>query len=340
MSLKSSLALGAATCALLAANTASAGTYISIFGGWSNPDTELNVAGASVSSTVKTTVHKPTFTATGYGTFSFFTPTYTQQAFFASYYGGYLGKAYYNTRQTISYMQSLAGFRDDADSGFVVGGAFGFDFGDGWRAELEAAYRSYDIGRTHRLSGMRYRHTASHLTLNLLGFGTGTGGPTTSTGSGPGGTTATTATYTINNPFVLYGYRSNNTGPSTISGTATTDGDITAFSLMANVWYDYQLGDGPVSLILGGGLGAAKLDFDYSARISVSSITTSTRGTADDWVFAWQAGAGLGFDLGNGMMLSAQYRYFSTGDVDLGGGQEASVNAHEALVGLNIPLGN
>lgn len=189
---------------------------------------------------------------------------------------------------------------------------------------------------------MLYRHTASHLTLDILGFGSGTGGPPTGTGtgSGPGGTTATTATYTINNPFVLYGYKSTGTGPSTITGTATTDGDITAFSLMANVWYDYQLGEGPVSLILGGGLGAAKLDFDYSARISVSSITTSTRGTADDWVFAWQAGAGLGFDLGNGMMLSAQYRYFSTGDADIGGGQDASVNAHEALIGLNIPLGN
>lgn len=105
MKLKTALATGAAACALMAASSASAGTYVSVFGGWSNPDTEFNVAGASVSSSTTADFNR-TFTATGIGNFySWSTPTYTQNAKFLSYYGsvaGYL-QVYYKTHQTIAY---------------------------------------------------------------------------------------------------------------------------------------------------------------------------------------------------------------------------------------------
>jgi len=41
------------------------------------------------------------------------------------------------------------------------------------------------------------------------------------------------------------------------------------------------------------------------------------------------------------MMLSAQYRYFNTGAMDLSRADQIEVNleSHNFLVGLNIPLG-
>ena len=50
----------------------------------------------------------------------------------------------------------VEGLTDTLDEGFVVGAALGMDFQDGWRFELEAAYRQYDIGDNHQLSGTQY----------------------------------------------------------------------------------------------------------------------------------------------------------------------------------------
>lgn len=110
---------------------------------------------------------------------------------------------------------------------------------------------------------------------------------------------------------------------------------------MTNLWYDFDLSDQtPVTPFVGVGIGAAHLDADHSVHVEFPSFTATSHTSADDWVFVWQAGAGLGYEFGNGMIISAQCRYFATGDADIGGGQDVSVNAHEALIGLNIPLGN
>jgi len=37
------------------------------------------------------------------------------------------------------------------------------------------------------------------------------------------------------------------------------------------------------------------------------------------------------------MIISAQYRCFSTGDIDVGG-QDFSIQSHEGLIALNIPF--
>jgi opacity protein-like surface antigen len=107
---------------------------------------------------------------------------------------------------------------------------------------------------------------------------------------------------------------------------------------MANLWYDYDLGNN-FSAIFGGGLGAAHLNVEYNAALPTYFGSTAQYRVDDGgWGFAYQVGAGLGYDLGGGMMLSAQYRYFATSDIDVGR-TDLSVTSHNFLVGLNIPLG-
>jgi len=339
MKLRSALTLGAAAGALALAFPAQAGSYVSLFGGWSNSDSDFTVGPFSASTTKKTSDYSKVIHGAGFYTVHhFYRPTYTNTATVIAGIG-YYHTLYYNSRQTIANVATLAGFRDEADSGFVVGGAWGLTFEGNLRAEFEAAYRSYDIGSHHQLGGMQSHHSRTYLTLSVVGYVFYDAPPIVCTGSGPCGTTATSSAFTSGDPFVLYGYKTGGTGPTTITGTAHSSGDLTAFSLMANVWYDFDLGT-PVVPFIGAGIGTAKLDLSYDARVTFPSTTTSTHGDASDWVFAWQLGAGLGYELGNGMTLSAQYRYFATGDASVRDGQSVDVKANEVLIGLNIPLGN
>jgi opacity protein-like surface antigen len=128
---------------------------------------------------------------------------------------------------------------------------------------------------------------------------------------------------------------------NTTAATAliNTSAEAETFALMANLWYDFNIDSSPITPFVGAGIGAAKLSFDYSASYPTYSGSAVSQTGTDDWVFAWQLGAGLGYEFDNGMMLSAQYRYFATGDIEVAG-QDVGLNSHEALIGLSIPLGN
>ena len=107
---------------------------------------------------------------------------------------------------------------------------------------------------------------------------------------------------------------------------------------MANLWYDFDLGNNFFTTI-GGGLGAANLNLEYNAAMPTYFGGTALYSLDDSgWGFAYQLGAGLGYDLGGGMTLSAQYRYFATTDIDVGQ-TDLAVQSHNVIVGLNIPLG-
>lgn len=70
--------------------------------------------------------------------------------------------------------------------------------------------------------------------------------------------------------------------------------------------------------------------------------TTRSFGTAfkdDVAVFAYQFGAGLGYEFDNGLRLTAQYRYFATGEADFGRAGEVSVESSDVLLGVSFPLG-
>ncbi len=90
-------------------------------------------------------------------------------------------------------------------------------------------------------------------------------------------------------------------------GSFDADGDVSALGFMANAWYDFDTGS-PWKPFIGGGVG--------TARISLNDISSSTISLADDedQVFAYQAGAGIGYELTPTVIVSLGYRFFGTSD--------------------------
>jgi len=120
-------------------------------------------------------------------------------------------------------------------------------------------------------------------------------------------------------------------------GRASGSGDTTAFSGMVNVLYDVGIDNGAFTPYAGAGLGAALIDDSGISSISGSSISD------DDTVFAYQAMAGVSYDLNDRWALTADYRYFGTGDVSLTTASSVAVDqeyaSHSVLFGVRLSLG-
>lgn len=106
-------------------------------------------------------------------------------------------------------------------------------------------------------------------------------------------------------------------------------GDMSTWSLMANGYYDFS--DSGVRPYIMAGLGAV----DH-----VADITQGGTQLADDndWVFGYQAGAGLNFGLSDKAELFTGYRYQGSVDADPGP-VDIDYNSHEILGGLRYYFG-
>jgi len=360
LNLKTVLTGSAATVALLAASSANAsGYYIGLFGGISTLEDDFDLSTAtSSSSTVTSATNKggtavsslAADTAWSLATFD------TLQGYSGTSVGtntgftGQPGLTNYLNRTNVTYAARLTTFSANNvgfDDGFVLGGAIGWDFGNGWRNELEVAYRKNDIedsavttsfsrAYTHydymyyqRTRGLYYYTRQTYVGLNTL---------------------TTTGVQVLKTQNSASGTASSVTTGSGINGSVS--GDIESWSFMYNIWHDFDFGDSPIHPFIGGGIGFvnAKLTVDMHTDgatttpygiFGLGGYSYRGNGEATDWGFAYQLGAGLGYDFGNGMMLSAQYRYFNTGAMDLSLQDQIEVNleSHNFLVGLNIPLG-
>jgi len=91
-----------------------------------------------------------------------------------------------------------------------------------------------------------------------------------------------------------------------VTTTATGFRDTTA--VMGNLLWELPLAEAtglPIRPFIGGGAGMA-----YSqSRLNDNPVGTNTYLQASDWRFAWQALAGVKFDVAPGARLTAQYRY-------------------------------
>ena len=341
MSLKSILTTTSGAAALLVCAPAHADNYyLSVFGGWSSPDadfsvnslTRANTSPAATGTDSRVLANGLLALGDGGGYFPYFIRANGP-------FSEYERTSFYYT-----WLTTAQGFTDAVDDGFVVGAALGMDFQDGWRAEIEGAYRSYDFE-----GGARALTATQLLNSNNIVYTRITGEVRFYT-TFPG-TAVKTVTYTSGNPYTRAGsLHYSRINSATFTLTAATAGDVNAFSIMANLWYDFDLGEStPLTPFIGVGAGMARLEAEYSIRATYPTNTLAwfplygstytSNSSADDWVFAWQVGAGLAYEFGGGMSLSAQYRYFSTGDVSLAT-QDISVDAHEVLIGFSIPLGN
>jgi opacity protein-like surface antigen len=181
-----------------------------------------------------------------------YTPAPTPVAASGWYFSGFGGANWMeNTSFDVDLGAGVAAITNKYDTGFVVGGAFGYDFGQamgplGMRLEGELSYRDNDVD-THVLGGVD------------------------------------------------------------LAGSA---GSTSALAGMANVLFDFNTG-GPFSFYGGGGVGVANVEFDSHSAGGTTVLND------DDTVFAWQAIAGVGFEVSPGWVLDVQYRYFNASDVSL-----------------------
>jgi OOP family OmpA-OmpF porin len=134
-------------------------------------------------------------------------------------------------------------------------------------------------------------------------------------------------------------YRSNDVDTHTIVGVGQTDGAIgstSALAGMGNILFDLNTGS-PFSIYGGGGVGVANVEFDGHGP-GAGAIMND-----DDTVFAWQAIAGIGYEISPGWVFDVQYRYFNAGDVSLtslanSGAVSSSTDyeSHAVLAGFRI----
>ena len=115
------------------------------------------------------------------------------------------------------------------------------------------------------------------------------------------------------------------------------DGDVSALGLMVNGWYDVNTGS-PWRPFVGGGLGLARISVnDASATVLGVSVLLADD---DDWVFAYQAGAGVGYEVNPNTVISLGYRFFATADPDFttvdGDPFDAEYQSHNIEIGVRF----
>ena len=109
-------------------------------------------------------------------------------------------------------------------------------------------------------------------------------------------------------------------------GDVDADAEIAILSFMANGYLDIDM---PASLItpyLMAGVGVANVDF------SADDVVDSE----DDTVFAYQLGAGIGFDVAPNVLLDLGYRYFATADVSPEEDVDVSIASHNIMAGVRV----
>lgn len=90
--------------------------------------------------------------------------------------------------------------------------------------------------------------------------------------------------------------------------------DQTTFAVLANAWWEFDIGS--LHPYAGGGAGWAKTDLDGSmAQFGPPFGTRKMEDSGDG--FAWQLGGGINFDVSPNVVIGVGYRYFSGPDVDV-----------------------
>jgi len=148
---------------------------------------------------------------------------------------------------------------------------------------------------------------------------------------------------------IALGYRSNDIDSLTIAddgglggflglgsldglSTSAVSGDARMISLMANGYYDFDLGGG-LRPFLGAGVGAGFVSVDASL-LGLKLVDDS------DTVFAYQGLAGIGYEVTPAVSVSLLYSYFATTDPSftdvLGGSFDSEYSSHSFMLGIRF----
>ena len=122
------------------------------------------------------------------------------------------------------------------------------------------------------------------------------------------------------------------------------EGNESTFSIMANVWYDIDIGS-KVRPYVGGGAGWARSQLD-GVQITTFAFgpvppSVNRSGSIDTNGFAWQLGAGINYEVMPDVDLGIGYRYMDAPNVDaffFGKGGKLKSNNHAVQVSLTIGI--
>ena len=204
-------------------------------------------------------------------------------------------------------------------NGFAVRGMAGYAFPSGFRVEAEIDYRR------HKTDKMDVKSPGSLVEL----------APAVDARVNAGADVPSRHTLIPPTHRILIS-RPQPSAVKQLLGPQAVVGDFSMLAFMANVDYDFDTGSRWVPYV-GGGLGVA--------TISIDTETDTGRSTADDsdTVFAYQVGAGLGYEFpleeGRSITVSLDWRYFATQDPtftgDVTGGKfDVGISGHDIGIGV------
>jgi opacity protein-like surface antigen len=104
------------------------------------------------------------------------------------------------------------------------------------------------------------------------------------------------------------------TGVLDFTSNGTIDANLSTFAVMANVWYEHDMG-WKVRPYVGGGVGWARTNFNGALLTSTGADTEDTWDRENDG-FAWQLGIGFNYQAAPGVDVGLGYRYFSGPDIN------------------------
>lgn len=116
-------------------------------------------------------------------------------------------------------------------------------------------------------------------------------------------------------------------------GSFPIEGEASALAFMINGWYDFNAGSNLVPFI-GGGVGIARVNAQVDSVAGVASTFDE-----DETVFAYQAGAGVGYKVAPSTMITVEYRYFGTQDPEFESGgvnTDLEFGSHNFLAGVRV----
>jgi opacity protein-like surface antigen len=128
------------------------------------------------------------------------------------------------------------------------------------------------------------------------------------------------------------GYRHNHQpGHATINSSSAITQTTSTWSVMGNVWYDFDMGS-RLKPYIGGGVGWARNKF------IPKPFTTAQ--TVEDEGFAWQAGGGLNFEVNKDASIGLGYRYMDAGSYgsSLAGADFGDVTHSSVVFTINYNL--
>ncbi len=132
---------------------------------------------------------------------------------------------------------------------------------------------------------------------------------------------------------------------------AVENGKATVLSLMANGYYDIDLGGVELYAMAGVGVAQVNLQWDDYENVPYDGRSDfDTNYEVNEVAFAYQLGAGLAIPVSDGVMIDARYRYFATTDFSFGDDRDElgnyypdqsynmNLSSHSALLGLRVNL--